>query len=277
MSKKPFRVLSWGCGAPSTTTAVLSIEGHLPPLDLIIHADTQNERKKTVEARDWYIDFFRSKGIRIEIVTRGNILELGAKERIHIPFWTSDGGPLTRQCTREFKIRPVRRRVREILGYHPSLAPAPPAGTVEQWLGYTWEETGRQKASDVEFIVNRHPLIEMRWTLDHCIEYLKRLGLPVPVKSACLVCPFRTATELFEMKHYDSDDFATAVQFDEANRHNPLAERGAATADEIFIYRSRRMGQPVPLAEADLRADMLDEVSGNRQLALDFCEGPCGT
>lgn len=266
-----FRALSWGMGVQSTALAVMSALGDLDPLDIVISADTQDERRKTYEVAAYYREWLEARGVRVEIVTVGNIADLGATEHIHIPFWTDTGAPLRRQCTSNFKIYPTRRRIRELMGYDASKAPSPPPGSVEQWIGFSWDEVGRIKDSDVQFIVNRYPLVERRMTRNDCEDYLKSLGLPVPIKSACKRCPYRAASEWIDMRDNDPDEWGEIIRFDDANRDNPLAKRGGSTADQLFIYK-----RGVPLASANLEADAKRERKG-RQLPLFLCDGPCMT
>ena len=181
--------LSWGCGVQSTVPAVMSALGDLESLDVVITADTGWERAKTYEMRNFYTDWLRERGVRVEIVSAGDIRKLGAAEHIHIPFWTSDGGPLRRQCTWHFKIRPIRQYVRELLGYHPSKPPHPPSGSAELWLGISVDEYKRMANSRVKFITHRWPLIERRMTRQDCIDYLAEHNLPVPPKSGRTTLP----------------------------------------------------------------------------------------
>ena len=124
---KPYRVLSWGVGVQSTALAVMSALGDLDPLDLVITADTGWERAVTYESRDFYRAWLQARGLRVEIVNGGNIRDTQIGDHMNIPAWTMTGAPLKRQCTREYKIRPIRRRVREILGFPTSRPPAPGA------------------------------------------------------------------------------------------------------------------------------------------------------
>ena len=260
------RALSWGCGVQSTALAVMSALGDADPLDVVITADTGWERTATYEARDFYSAWLRERGMRVEIVRGGNIRELGAVEHIHIPFFTANGGLLQRQCTRHFKIVPIKRRLRELAGYHPTKPPHPTAGTIELWLGISWDEWTRMKTSPVKFMTHRHPLIEGKITRNACIEYLEDHSLPVPVKSACVGCPFRRASEWIGLRDNAPGDWRDALAFDEANRHNPLAVRGGSTADELYIYK-----KAVPLATADLEADAKRERRG-KQVPLFICD-----
>jgi 3'-phosphoadenosine 5'-phosphosulfate sulfotransferase (PAPS reductase)/FAD synthetase len=227
----------------------MSALGDLPLLDVAIFADTQWERRETYESYAFYRDWLEDHGIRVERVSSGNIRVLGAEEHIHIPFWTSDGGPLQRQCTVEFKLKPVKRRLRELVGFDASSPPAPPPGAIEVWIGISWDEWRRAKPSRQQYKVNRWPLIEKGMTRQDCIDYLRGKKLPVPIRSSCIGCPYRHSSEWLDMKQNYPDEFAEAVAFDEANRHNPLAERGS-TADELYIYQ-----KCVPLKDANLEGD----------------------
>ena len=263
------RVLSWGVGVQSTALAVMSALGDLDPLDAVITADTGWERHATYEARDFYAAWLRGRGVRVEIVSAGNIRQDGAVEHIHIPFFTSDGGPLQRQCTNHFKIIPVKRRIRELAGFDASRPPHPPAGAVELWMGISWDEWYRMKKSCVQFIAHRWPLLERKITRSACIEYLEAHGLPVPVKSACICCPYRRASEWIDMRNNAPDEWDEVLAFDALNRHNPLAKHGAST-DELFVY-----SHAVPLETANLEADAGHERQG-KQLTLFICdEGYC--
>jgi len=261
-----YRALSWGCGVQSTTLAVMSALGEADLLDVVITADTGWERHATYAARDFYSAWLRERGMRVEVVTAGDIKQDGAVEHIHMPFFTSNGGPLQRQCTKQFKIIPIKRRLRELAGWHATKQPHPPAGAIELWLGISWDEYQRMKHSRVKFIVHRWPLIERRMTRNDCIDYLESHGLPVPVKSACIGCPYRRASEWLDMRDNAPDEWREVVAFDEANRHNPLAERGGSLADELYVYK-----KAVPLIEANLEADAKRERIG-KQVPLFICE-----
>jgi len=260
------KTLSWGVGVQSTTVAVMSALGDLEPLDVVITADTGWERQATYASRDFYSAWLCERGVRVELVSGGDVRQEGAVEHIHIPFFTSTGAPLQRQCTNHFKIVPIKRRLREIAGYDARKPPHPKAGEIELWLGISWDEFERMNTSRVKFIKHRYPLIERRMTRNDCIDYLEDHGLPVPVKSACVGCPYRSASEWIEMREDYPDEWNEAVAFDESNRHNPLAVRDNPTADELFIYK-----HAVPLETADLESDAGRERQYKR-IPLFICE-----
>jgi len=242
-------ILSWGVGVQSTAMAAMVALGDLPPVDIVIHIDTGWERKPTIASRDWYTAWLLDHGVNVETHKGQYDVKLdGAAAHRHIPLWTT-GGPLTRQCTREYKIRPMRRRVRELMGYHRSDPPHPPKGSVEQWIGITTDEAKRESESRVAYVVKRYPLLEKGLSRQDCVTYLEEHGLPVPVRSHCACCPLQTAREWLEVKREDPEGWEDLIAFDEYVRDNPLLGKGVRTA-ELFVYVGR-----IPLAEADLVAD----------------------
>jgi len=252
----------------------MSVQGILEPLDAIITSDTGFERQATYEVRDFYAARWRGMGQRVEIVDAGDIRELGAAEHIHIPFWTSDGGPLQRQCTRHFKLTPTKQWMREIAGYHATEPPHPRPREFEVWLGISLDEWTRAKRNPPAFQWERWPLLELKMTREDCIAWLQERGLPVPVKSACICCPYRRASEWIELREDAPDEFAAALAFDGQNRHNPLAERAASTADELYIYGGGG-SRPEALATADLEGDAARERqrASGFQIPMALCEG----
>jgi hypothetical protein len=141
--------------------------------------------------------------------------------------------------------------VRELAGCHATKAPHPRAGAIELWIGISLDEYRRMSPSRVRFIRHRWPLVELRMTRWDCIAFLEEQRLPVPIKSACIGCPYRQASEWLDMREQFPDEFAQAVTFDERNRCNPLAGCGS-TADQLYLWKGP--DGPEPLAGADLEA-----------------------
>lgn len=246
----PLLALSWGCGVQSTALAVMSAFGDLPKLDVVVTADTGWEREKTYDVRDYYTTWLEKRGVPVHVVSAGNVFLQGAEEHIHIPFFTETGAPLRRQCTRKFKIVPIKHELRRLIGFHSSRPPHPRPGSIVQWLGISLDEYQRMKPSRVKYIVHKFPLVEERLTRNDCVEYLEARGLPVPIKSACVGCPYRRASEWLEMKETSPGEWADVIAFDELNRENPLAAREGSTVDKLYVYQ-----KSVPLVSADLVGD----------------------
>jgi len=251
----------------------MSALGKIDPLDAIITADTGWERQVTYDSRDWYVTWLKEHGMHVEILHTGDIRTQAARAHIHLPFWTNSGGPLRRQCTRHIKVMPIKRRIRELIGYHASNPPNPPANVVQLWMGITIDEWTRAKRSRVQFITHRWPLLELKMDRSDCTTWLREHNLPVPPKSACVCCPYRRASEWLEMQHGAPNEWEAAVAFDHANRNNPLATRDGSAADELYLWQGCE-----PLDEADLEAAAARErrLYAN-QLPMFACEsGYCG-
>ena len=118
------------------------------------------------------------------------------------------------------------------------------------------------KPSRLPFVRNVYPLVELRLTRGHCLEWLAAKGFPRAPRSACTFCPYRSDSEWADLKANEPEAFAEAVAVDEAIRD------GFAVNGTAYVHRSRQ-----PLATADLRtpADF-----GQVDAFVNECEGMCG-
>ncbi|SBV92578.1 hypothetical protein KL86APRO_10271 [uncultured Alphaproteobacteria bacterium] len=162
------RAPSLGAGVQSTTLALMAAHGEVGPMpDCAIFADTGWESKAVYEHLAW-LKLPNVLPFPVHIVTAGNIrdgLVRGAQgERwASIPAFTKSAsgkvGMIRRQCTKELKIVPIRRKVRELVGLTGKRSPGRPV--VEQWIGISLDEIVRMKMSFEPWQVNRWPLIEL--------------------------------------------------------------------------------------------------------------------
>ena len=116
-------VISLGAGVQSSVMALMAAKGQIKPMpDCAIFADTQAEPDHVYEWLDWLETQLPFPVYR---VTAGNLrddLIKSAKtgERVHNPPLflktpTSDG-MLFRQCTVDYKIQPIYKKIRELIG-----------------------------------------------------------------------------------------------------------------------------------------------------------------
>lgn len=266
------RVLSLGAGVQSSTLALMAARGEIGPMpDCAIFADTGCEPKAVMAHLAWMM----SPGVLpfpVHIVSTGNIradlLRAGNGERwASIPAFTrtiENGrariGMIRRQCTKDYKLVPIRRKVRELVGLTRRRSPKTPV--VEQWIGISLDEVIRMKPSFEDWQVNRWPLIERRMTRQDCLRWLERNGYPRPPKSACIGCPFHSDAMWRALRDDDPDGWTEAVEVDRAIR---IGLRGIRA--EVFLHRSA-----VPLESADLCA----ADHGQLDLWPNECEGMCG-
>lgn len=157
-------------------------------------------------------------------------------------------GMTRRQCTGEYKIKPIKRQVRELLGY-PYPRRVPKDVFVEQWVGISTDEFHRAKDADVRYMRNRHPLIDLGWSRSDCLRYLTSLGLADTPKSACLGCPFHGNAQWRHIRDTSPEEWRDVVEFDAAIRAgNARANAGGnRLLGQAFLHRSR-----VPLSEAPI-------------------------
>ena len=158
------RVISLGAGVQSTAMALMAAHGEIEPTpDAAIFADTGAEPKGVYEHLKW----LRSWSVLpfpIWVVSAGNLKDqiLAASEGkgrmdARPPFFTAKGGMLNRQCTHDFKVTPIIKKVRELLGIEKGKR-GPRTPVAEQWIGISLDEASRMKPSRHSFIVqNRWP------------------------------------------------------------------------------------------------------------------------
>lgn len=272
MSAPTLRVLSLGAGVQSSALYLMAVHGEFAEdrPTVAIFADTQWE---PAEVYAWLDELERIGGATIPIrrVSAGNVrvsaLRNPATERhVSLPLYIRDdrGGaaPLLRQCTQEFKIRPVHREMRRILGVRRAHR-VPPGVRAEQWMGISLDEATRMRDSRENWITNVYPLIDRRMSRHDCVNWLTRNGYGEPPKSACIGCPYTSDARWREMQTKNPAAFQDAVTFDAQIRHHLPQLRGGA-----FLHRSAR-----PLGEIDFRSD---EDRGQTNFFENECEGMCG-
>lgn len=265
------RILSLGAGVQSTTLALMAARGEIEAPDCAIFADTGSEPASVYRHLDWLEQQLPFPVHRVSAGNLGEQIRLamtgtGARMDARPPFFTAGGGQLRRQCTGDFKIDPIHRKVRDLLGLQPRQL-GPKAPVVEQWIGISLDEVFRMKPSRVRWIQHRWPLIERRMSRSDCIRWSELRQLPKPPKSACTFCPYRSSTEWRAMRARDPEAFADACEIDRIIR--PGLPGPKRPAGEAWFVHPRR----VPLDEVDFSgpADW-----GQGDLFLDECEGMCG-
>ena len=199
--------LSLGWGVQSWTIAAMAALGELPPVDLAIHSDTGHEAAGTYAHAEKWTSWLEERGVLVVTVRPENnsvIREDWGKKSgtpsIQIPAFTfshssGDAGQIDRQCTRQWKITPIRKHLRIKLGRK-----KPKAESVECWQGISLDEWSRMRDSDVKYIRNVYPLVDRRMTRLDCIQWLQKHNLDVPPKSACVFCPFHKMSEWHSLK-----------------------------------------------------------------------------
>lgn len=273
--KKPnLRILSLGAGVQSSTLALMIEKGEVPMVDCAIFADVKGEPKAVYEWLDWletqlsypiYRVTWRDLKQDILDAAEGNYKGFTA------PFFSKnkDTGKkrmLLRQCTNDYKVQPIIKKVRELLGL--KKGEKRKKGTkVEMIMGISLDEVFRMKPNRVKYIENQFPLIDKKLRREDCVQWMESFGYGKPPRSACTFCPFHNDEEWKHIKE-NKNEWDEVVRMDKAIREQERHKNNnnEYTADELFLHRSC---QPI---------DEVDFDKNNNQLNFfnEECEGYCG-
>lgn len=259
------RVLSLGAGVQSSTLALMIAAGEVPMVDAAIFADTQWEPRKVYEWLNW---LELQLPFPVYRVTAGNIrknlMHNSQGQRFAAVPWfiispSGKEGMGRRQCTSEYKLKPITRKTRELLGYLPRKRI--PVGSCEMLIGISTDEALRQKPSRERWIKNVFPLLDAGMSRQGCLDWMGAHGYPLPEKSSCLGCPFHSDDQWREIKA-DPIAWADVLEVDAAIRM-PNKMRG-----HQFMHADR-----IPLGDVDL---LTPRERGQVDMFINECEGMCG-
>jgi len=241
--------LSLGAGVQSTAIALMVAEGVISRPDCAIFSDTGWEPAAVYRHLDW---LERVVPFPVHRVTGGNIRHdmmssaLDGARWAGPPLYTLDAsgskGRLRRLCTREYKLLPIMRKVKELFGLrkgqHVGLR------KVEQWLGISTDENQRARPADETWVRVRWPLLELDVSRQGCVEWMSAMGYPIPPRSSCIGCPYHSDAEWARMKRDRPDEWEDACLIDDTVR-----EGVRGTTDLLFTHRSRQPLRGVQLLD----------------------------
>jgi hypothetical protein len=265
-------LISLGAGVQSSTMALMAAHGEITPMpDGAIFADTQSEPKAVYRHLDWLeqqlpFPVYRvtAGSLRDEILaaTRGE-QRMDARP----PFFVEGGGMLRRQCTQDYKLIPIHRKVRELVGLQPRQW-GPKEVCVVQWIGISIDEASRMKDSIYPWIHHRWILVERDMSRLTCIAWLAAHGYPEPPKSACTFCPYHDDAMWARMQRDDPESFADAVRVDHAIRDGVIRGGKAISTAKWFVHRSL-----IPLDQVSFTKS---KDARQPNMFENECEGMCG-
>jgi hypothetical protein len=259
-------IVSLGAGVQSTAMLLMAENGDFGTIpDAAIFADTQwepqgvyDQLSKIKETCTTTIHVVSSGNLREEFIERmrGN---RATGRSANPPFFVKkpDGsvGQLhPRTCTKEYKLTPLRRKARELLG---------PRGKVTMWIGISIDEAHRMRDSGLLWCENRYPLIDHSITRKQCEDYLKDHNFK-PAKSACIGCPYHSERNWKLKKRTDPKSWEDAVAVDREMRAFTLPD-----GSKVFMSRKcMPLDEAVKLSEEQF--DLFEDNFGEE------CEGMCG-
>jgi hypothetical protein len=264
------RFLSLGAGVQSSTLALMIAHGELEPVDAAIFADTQWEPRHVYDWLNWLEAEIQrcSHPFPVYRVTQGSLRQDTLNKKIgqrvaaipwHMVMPNGDRAMARRQCTMEYKVQPITRKTREMVG----LVPRQRAKGIlcEMLIGISTDEALRMKPAHEAWKKHRWPLIEKSMSRNDCLRWMERKGYPLPPKSSCIGCPFHSDHE-WRLIKADPVSWADALEVDQAIRQQP------GMKGQQFMHRSC-----VPLDQVDLSTA---EDHGQVDMFNNECEGMCG-
>ena len=220
------RVLSFGGGVQTTALAVLWMRGEVDA-DVAIFADTLGETPETYAHIDRLRQDLDRAGRRLVRV----VSSLGALEEhaiadkfSPIPSFTPGAGQSKRECTSNWKIRPIRRWLRD-----------QGVRRATMLIGISIDEVHRMRDPNVQWITNEYPLIDRRLTRANCVEIASAAGYVNTPKSACFFCPYQAPGRWARLAVDHPELFIRAEAIESATgrhltRRGPIRSVAAASA-----------------------------------------------
>jgi hypothetical protein len=271
--KANLRILSLGAGVQSSTLALMIEKNLVPMVDCAIFADTGAEPKEVYTWLEWLkeqvsypVHIVQWRNLKEDLIAVAN----GKRNIVPIPFFTIDEsgkkGIMRRQCTADYKIRPVTKKIRELLGLE--IGEKRKANTkVELLMGISKDETMRMKQNQIKYITNVYPLIDMGWRRTHCIEWFEKNFKKTPPRSACTFCPFHDSKEWLNVKK-NTEEWNDVVKLEALFiKNQDIIKNKTGMNSQMFLHKSC-----LPIDKVDF------SVKKNDQLDMfnNECEGMCG-
>jgi len=259
-------IISLGAGVQSSTMALMAAKGEITPMpDAAIFSDTQWESAHVYKL----LDFLETQlPFPVYRVTAGDLKEKVDTLPLYTTGPTGNQGMLNRSCTSRYKIEPLLKKVRQLVG----LAKGERGGTViraVQWIGISMDECTRMKPSRKAYLEHRWPLVEERMTRQDCFKWMERNGYPKPGRSSCITCPYHSDLEWRDLKLNRPEEFESACETDRQIRTGEgLQGIDLTRADKFYLHSAR-----IPLADIDFRT--LEDM-GQINMFENDCSGSCG-
>ena len=161
--------LNLGAGVQSTALYLMSIDGDepdVPKFDAAIFADTQEEPDDVYEHLEWLERQGGASIIRTTVGRLGDALDSGTDSRgnartdgghyIAIPAFTvnpqnGQKGILQRQCTADYKVKPIEQLIRRIVGVEKGCS-VPKNTLIHQYMGLSYDEPKSNQSQAAFFI-----------------------------------------------------------------------------------------------------------------------------
>lgn len=246
--------VAFGAGLNSTAMVIGAVfQGQ--PLDLILFADTGNERPETYKHLEQVSEWLQDHGYpAIEKVQRdGDYESLGDRCKGEDMGPSLAYGYQSKACSKKWKVAPQRKRIKR---WEPAQRAWDQGELVIKLIGYDAGETHRYtEASDEEKGYEfEYPLMDWRWDRDDCERVIMFAdGICLPPKSACFFCPATKPEEILQLRRRHPDLFEEAIEIEKA------MQRDLQKDSSIEGLAGRHSWQKIVEA-ADQQPELIDRV-----------------
>lgn len=211
----------------------MAIDGLIDRPEVVVFSDTGSELPETyatVSAIQVLCEKnkipFKTVASKLEGSEEGIALHEYYSQKTKPPFLPMVTNP---RCTFNFKIYPVRRYMKSIID------PTGPKPWASGMIGITTDESHRQRPSDMQWIANEFPLIELGMSRQDCIDYIAKNYPELKVaKSGCWCCPYSSPKTWLRLKIDHPDLFKKAREMEEGafakGQHLGLGQRRPLSA-----------------------------------------------
>lgn len=262
------RILSLGAGVQSSTLIYMEQEGLIKPFDYVIFADTQAEPQAVYKHLE-YLQTIRP----IEIVTEGSLFDefyKSSKFRSGVPLYTKVENRvriLKRQCTSDFKIDPINRRIKQLAIENKLVRQTQrvrlPNKSIIINIGISVDESFRANHHPRErWRINEYPLLDLGYTREDCIKYTVKNGYKIPPKSSCIFCPFHDDDYWLSLSQ---EEWNEALKLDEYIRTSEFKAK-TKLKGTFYLHRTCK-----PLKEVELSPKPKNKQLG---LKLELIDSP---
>lgn len=274
------RILNLGAGTQSSVILLMMCRKIIEPAEIAIFANTQTEPEAVYTHLAWLKSI---STIPIVQVSAGNLREDAleymqhrksadgkryASMPLHVLSANGKRGMLNRQCTKEYKVIPIERYIRQdILGVKPRCR-VPKGIFVEQVFGIHFDERSRMRIPTKRWSIFDYPLVDMKMRR---LDVIRWAELEYPdrkfPRSACVECPYLDNRESRDMRDNRPQEWTRRIEFDHGIRNRERQRQRATVHAQPFLHR-----QCVPLEQANL-----DDEQGEFAFGMENeCEGLCG-
>ena len=250
---KHLTVLNFSGGTQSACLLWMIIDGHISKPDnfLVVFANPGMEKQETIDYVLMMFTRCQQADIDIRLARGPNLLTdvlSGSQKRLdNPPLWIKKAngkrGQLRQCCTKQYKVLPMQRCVREYMDEKWGISANPRATrhlaravSVTTWVGFSADETHRVD----KLLAQKHPVYKrfefplqtLGMQTHDVVRYMREHGHDLPPRSLCNGCFAHGLRSLKEIHDNRPADWQQAVAFDHAIRD---MSRFGVTQGECFV------------------------------------------